>query len=44
MATIVIKNVAGKIQTSNVKKASEIPPLLKAIKIMVCVEEAPGSN
>lgn len=44
MATMAIKKVAGKIQTSNVKKASEIPPLLKAIKIMVCVEEAPGKS
>ena len=44
MATRVIKKVAGKIQTSKVKKASGMPPLLKATKIIVCVEEAPGKS
>lgn len=44
MARLAIKLVAGKIQMSKVIKAKEKPPLLKAIKTIVCVDEAPGSN
>lgn len=44
MAKLAIKLVAGKIQISKVIKAKGKPPLLNAIKTMVCVEEAPGSN
>ena len=34
----------GHLQTNKVKKASAVPPLLYPIKIIVCVEEAPGNN
>ena len=44
MATKLIKKLAGKIQRSKVKKASGVPPRLNAIKMIVCVEDAPGSN
>ncbi len=44
MARLPMNAVAGKIQINKVSAAKENPPLLKAIKTTVCVEEAPGSN
>ena len=44
MASEVIKKVAGKIQMSKVSSANKKPPLFKAIKTTVWVDEAPGNS